>query len=115
MSVDNVLDFLDRGIQRTGELSMPVDPAKCWRCQVRPPGEGSSGVCWWCRTILLAETPAPVLDAETAALVWEAAMEVFREVVRIIVEAIVEAWRAIQPVVAALAAAFAEVEAAEAH
>lgn len=67
--VDDVLDLLDHGLQRSTDLAFPTDPgdpSTCWRCLVRP-GEGPAGVCAGCRAFLLDETTEP----EHPSLFWD--------------------------------------------
>lgn len=60
--VDEILDLLDHGSQHTTNSHDPGWlPSGCWRCGGAT-GDGPSGVCDTCRTVLLAEIPddAPV-------------------------------------------------------
>lgn len=61
--VDDILAAIDAGLQTPvvdpthGEVS-PVNDPRCWRCQFAPPLAGSeSGLCHYCRGLLLGETP----------------------------------------------------------
>lgn len=58
-SVDRILDLLDNATQDSGEASYGTGhPDACWRCH-GPAGDGASGVCDECRTVLLDETTQP--------------------------------------------------------
>ncbi|HRE01601.1 MAG TPA: hypothetical protein PLV68_09895 [Ilumatobacteraceae bacterium] len=55
--VDRILDLLDNATQTSGEHGYPTGvPDACWRCHGAP-GDGPSGVCDECRTVLLVELP----------------------------------------------------------
>lgn len=52
--VDHILNLLDNATQHTDEYNAPVNRTVCWRCQ-GPPGDGPSGVCNGCRSVLLGD------------------------------------------------------------
>lgn len=69
---DRILDLLDQGTQRAGDVAYPpgawAGPDACWRCEARD-AETEVGLCGGCRDDMRAERPRSVW-AEPEDPVW---------------------------------------------
>lgn len=101
--VDKILDVIDVGIQRAGDVAYDWDTGACLRCGYREPAEGSA----WCAPCRPGQPTAEQIQAVIAAFppIAEAFQAMF--------DHITEFMRTAGPLLAEVAAAIGEDESPE--